>query len=151
MEGEKIWEHGPATHPTIHLQLYKDGNPEGPAVELKNGTTKHKWTGLDKTDASGREYVYTVDEVKVPENYEKTNPNGLTVKNTFKSPKIDIPVEKKWIGTPPGGEVTIKLKADGVLMPGKTLVLNHSNNWKSSRSEERRVGKECRSRWSPYH
>ena len=27
------------------------------------------------------------------------------------------------------------------------------NNWdrKLTRSEERRVGKECRSRWSPYH
>ena len=23
--------------------------------------------------------------------------------------------------------------------------------WENSRSEERRVGKECRSRWSPYH
>ena len=23
--------------------------------------------------------------------------------------------------------------------------------WRSFRSEERRVGKECRSRWSPYH
>ena len=23
--------------------------------------------------------------------------------------------------------------------------------WKEARSEERRVGKECRSRWSPYH
>src|SRR5258706_10794471 len=23
--------------------------------------------------------------------------------------------------------------------------------WKPARSEERRVGKECRSRWSPYH
>ena len=23
--------------------------------------------------------------------------------------------------------------------------------WQSLRSEERRVGKECRSRWSPYH
>jgi len=23
--------------------------------------------------------------------------------------------------------------------------------WKADRSEERRVGKECRSRWSPYH
>ena len=23
--------------------------------------------------------------------------------------------------------------------------------WARSRSEERRVGKECRSRWSPYH
>ena len=24
-------------------------------------------------------------------------------------------------------------------------------DWYSQRSEERRVGKECRSRWSPYH
>ena len=23
--------------------------------------------------------------------------------------------------------------------------------WRTTRSEERRVGKECRSRWSPYH
>ena len=23
--------------------------------------------------------------------------------------------------------------------------------WQAARSEERRVGKECRSRWSPYH
>jgi len=23
--------------------------------------------------------------------------------------------------------------------------------WAANRSEERRVGKECRSRWSPYH
>ena len=23
--------------------------------------------------------------------------------------------------------------------------------WQAGRSEERRVGKECRSRWSPYH
>src|SRR3989441_12852267 len=26
-----------------------------------------------------------------------------------------------------------------------------SGDWKDPRSEERRVGKECRSRWSPYH
>ena len=26
-----------------------------------------------------------------------------------------------------------------------------SAHWKTGRSEERRVGKECRSRWSPYH
>ena len=25
------------------------------------------------------------------------------------------------------------------------------NGWNHARSEERRVGKECRSRWSPYH
>src|SRR3989442_11984700 len=26
-----------------------------------------------------------------------------------------------------------------------------AKSWRSRRSEERRVGKECRSRWSPYH
>ena len=30
----------------------------------------------------------------------------------------------------------------------KDIIRNKTN---SSRSEERRVGKECRSRWSPYH
>ena len=28
---------------------------------------------------------------------------------------------------------------------------NEKKMWISKRSEERRVGKECRSRWSPYH
>ena len=27
----------------------------------------------------------------------------------------------------------------------------HASGWGNARSEERRVGKECRSRWSPYH
>src|SRR3712207_9206145 len=27
----------------------------------------------------------------------------------------------------------------------------HTGMWEHARSEERRVGKECRSRWSPYH
>ena len=30
-------------------------------------------------------------------------------------------------------------------------VLLDPNGWSCKRSEERRVGKECRSRWSPYH
>ena len=35
---------------------------------------------------------------------------------------------------------------------GKTVgVVGESGCGKSVRSEERRVGKECRSRWSPYH
>ena len=32
--------------------------------------------------------------------------------------------------------------------PGKTATINF---YEVDRSEERRVGKECRSRWSPYH
>ena len=29
--------------------------------------------------------------------------------------------------------------------------IRRGNNQNGGRSEERRVGKECRSRWSPYH
>ena len=30
-------------------------------------------------------------------------------------------------------------------------VIQAANTYNEERSEERRVGKECRSRWSPYH
>ena len=39
------------------------------------------------------------------------------------------------------------LHRTGQFPPGKVLLDSTSGN----RSEERRVGKECRSRWSPYH
>src|SRR3712207_5963298 len=32
-----------------------------------------------------------------------------------------------------------------------TMTVKNENNQQGGRSEERRVGKECRSRWSPYH
>ena len=37
---------------------------------------------------------------------------------------------------------------DEYIQHGTTTTLTHCHN---VRSEERRVGKECRSRWSPYH
>ena len=45
-------------------------------------------------------------------------------------------------------------RVDAVLLiSGAVLVLElkGDGNWQPERSEERRVGKECRSRWSPYH
>jgi len=42
-------------------------------------------------------------------------------------------------------ETAIHYGADAVYLAGKNFSL------RSYRSEERRVGKECRSRWSPYH
>ena len=42
--------------------------------------------------------------------------------------------------------------AKGIANQDKAVILNEINQLESeSRSEERRVGKECRSRWSPYH
>ena len=42
--------------------------------------------------------------------------------------------------------------ADGTRIPrGETNLVYRSAKGLFDRSEERRVGKECRSRWSPYH
>ena len=41
----------------------------------------------------------------------------------------------------------LSLKAKGLL----SMMLSLPEDWNYTRSEERRVGKECRSRWSPYH
>ena len=42
-----------------------------------------------------------------------------------------------------------------VAKTSKTMLNNSGESWQPcllpDRSEERRVGKECRSRWSPYH
>ena len=37
------------------------------------------------------------------------------------------------------------------LKDGATIELRGFGTFELTRSEERRVGKECRSRWSPYH
>ena len=44
-----------------------------------------------------------------------------------------------------------KLKIGGTLWVGNIEVHTLASDWMRHRSEERRVGKECRSRWSPYH
>ena len=47
---------------------------------------------------------------------------------------------------------TIKVTLLGLFL-GMTSVVQADSSWtiRHMRSEERRVGKECRSRWSPYH
>ena len=56
------------------------------------------------------------------------------------------------------GEITevklkeLTLKAEKIMNSNKDSLIVFSNQQKKlTRSEERRVGKECRSRWSPYH
>ena len=62
--------------------------------------------------------------------------------NVTKSIEIEIVEAEK-------EQVTITLNADGINGYPKQLTVDKGEA--RSRSEERRVGKECRSRWSPYH
>jgi len=52
-------------------------------------------------------------------------------------------IDKSW-----GGPTVTK---DGVTVAEEIELRNKAENMGVKRSEERRVGKECRSRWSPYH
>src|SRR2546425_9858656 len=90
------------------------------------------------------------------------------------TPKVMIPGERSehspslaffngtfyiaWTGTDDQHHVNVMSSADGVNWGGKRtfrgIVLPDPDDHryeKPYRSEERRVGKECRSRWSPYH
>src|SRR2546427_4736522 len=47
---------------------------------------------------------------------------------------------------------SVQVAATDLLSGVRTVELQvNGGNWQATRSEERRVGKECRSRWSPYH
>ncbi|WP_022797212.1 collagen binding domain-containing protein [Bavariicoccus seileri] len=143
--GTKVWENG--SKPAIQLQLVRDGKAlEGEEFTVSlDGSEEtpwtHTWTGLDKTDINGKEYKYTVDEVEVPDNYEKTvSEDGLTVTNKFVSPKIDIPVEKVWNdadnqdGNRPDS-IEVELLANGEKTDVANITLNSENQWKASFSE----------------
>ena len=65
---------------------------------------------------------------------------------------------KRWghmarVFTKIGKEIEIAVKAGGPDPSGNTRlrILMQNAKAENMRSEERRVGKECRSRWSPYH
>ena len=49
-------------------------------------------------------------------------------------------------------ELRFEVASERNKIPGYTLIPSHDRSAEAQhRSEERRVGKECRSRWSPYH
>ncbi|MBS4750440.1 Cna B-type domain-containing protein [Carnobacteriaceae bacterium zg-ZUI78] len=95
----KVWMNGPTEKPTISVQLYQNGAVYGKAVELTSGTTNHTWRDLPATDNTGVAYTYTVDEVNVPEGYEKAVVDN-TITNTYVPGKTEYTVNKVWVNGP---------------------------------------------------
>ena len=87
------------------------------------------------------------------------------MENTAEAITIQEIIEREWIGTAFHSLVSIKRKAllgvealarctaPGEDIPPQELfrMAHEAGCLLELRSEERRVGKECRSRWSPYH
>lgn len=93
--GHKVWVKGPKDRPQITLQLLRNGEAYLQPVVLKNGEFTHVWKDLDITDKNGVAYVYTLEEIDVPENYV-SEADGLSITNTYVSPTRDITMNKVW-------------------------------------------------------
>src|SRR5574337_1251877 len=63
--------------------------------------------------------------------------------------RVDF-IHRLEFGEVSGHRVLIK-RGPGNRGPTECRTTHEATSGRSSRSEERRVGKECRSRWSPYH
>jgi len=114
----KVWVGGPAVHPDVTFQLYRDNVALGKPITLTNGNTRAVWADLPDRDIQGREYVYTVDEVGVPDGYTKTV-SGNTFTNTYNA--NPPPPEPTPTQAPAASVTSVK----SVLIP----VTGDSSNW----------------------
>src|SRR5256885_15364574 len=78
-------------------------------------------------------------------NFERDKIDGVVIQNGEE--RIELKrADKKWRLESP-----VKDLADGSTVDSLLFDLEDWKKDATIRSEERRVGKECRSRWSPYH
>ncbi|MDO4746450.1 MAG: Cna B-type domain-containing protein, partial [Bacillota bacterium] len=116
---------------SIEVQLYADGEAKGDPVSVTGDNWTYTWTGLD-AKAAGDDIVYTVDEVNVPEGYEKSV-NGMTITNTHKPAIVNFNGTKTWDdkenqdGIRPNS-ITIRLLAGGEEVNSTTVT--EDNGWK---------------------
>src|ERR1017187_4383650 len=124
--------------PSPNAESFRHGGQNGMKEQhtgkasAKGGTTD--WKRLDSlSDKEIRSAIEADPEARPTDaNFRKKS------KSTFPRPKQTI---------------TIRLDADllGWLRPQEGYQTRINAVLRTYRSEERRVGKECRSRWSPYH
>ena len=116
---------------------------------------------IDKVKAEGRTSLTAPEGKLVCDAYGISVPQEGVAKNAAEAAKLasqmGFPVVLKIVSP----EILHKTEAGGVLVGLKdaaaveqgyaTIMANAKKYNDKARSEERRVGKECRSRWSPYH
>ena len=130
----KAWV-GPAKT-SAKVVLKKVGNPA--VIEEKELTAGGGWTttftGKPKYEANGTEIKYTVEEKDVPQGYTAsvsgTMASGFTITNTnTNTEKVNVSVEKKWIGSLKGS-VVAQLKKEGSATVIQEKELNAAGSWK---------------------
>lgn len=103
---QKEWVGGTSPRPDITVQLLQNGNVIDEVVLNDSNEWKHTWGDLTTNDDSGNKFMYTVDELYVPDGYEKSI-DGFVITNTFKEEPVK-PIEPEIPVTPVDPEVPVK-------------------------------------------
>lgn len=95
-----------------------------------NGNWSYTFDNLLKQDQNGKDYVYTVNEQKVP--YYTTTIDGTTITNTLKL--TEIKGEKQWIDSDDQAgmrpkEITIWLVRDGKRLEKQVIQAGSNGKW----------------------
>src|SRR6266581_2412255 len=89
----------------------------------------------------------TFDDVLLVPQHSTILPSQVDVSTTFtRNIKLHVPLASAAMDT-----VTESRLAIAMAQHGGLGIIHKNLTVSEQRSEERRVGKECRSRWSPYH
>ncbi len=130
---KKIWvdnDNADGNRPkSITVFLKADDQPVDSAVLNEANGWAYTFEGLDKTDADGKEIVYTISEVEVPM-YTSTI-EGYVITNTYAPETTEISVRKVWNDD----ENKAGIRPPSIycyLNNGMTVVLNAANNWSAT-------------------
>jgi len=104
-----------------------------------------KKVDLSKTRKMDRETLAEQSNTFSPEKYSHARDEIVSRNREAAKPTPATPSDKKAVSHRP---ISVRRGQDGVTYPTNPLPDIQDA---PARSEERRVGKECRSRWSPYH
>src|SRR3712207_712840 len=109
---------------------------------------------LKALSEKGYEKPTPIQEQAIPVALSGSDLLGIAQTGTGKTAAFAIPVIQ-WLNRKPATTGKRKIRAL-VLTPTRELAIQIDECFRdyarhTDRSEERRVGKECRSRWSPYH
>src|SRR2546422_9724577 len=99
------------------------------------------------------EAVPTSDFQVLVRQFDYDSKRPLDYSDTVNQTKNGVTIHDLQYASPKSGRVTAYLVVPEGKGPFVPIVFGHwgPGNRTEFRSEERRVGKECRSRWSPYH
>lgn len=106
---DKVWINALEELPKIEIALLRDGLEIDTVVLDGSENWTFTWDDLDKTDKNGVPYVYTVDEVDVPKDYEKDITEN-TIINTYIPPNTppSTPPSTPQVNLPKTGTVNLK-------------------------------------------